>query len=46
MGNIALRTESTLFWDSTQQRFSNNAAANRFLHYQYRKPYTLKGVTV
>jgi hypothetical protein len=23
-----------------------NAAANRFLHYQYRKPYTLKGATV
>ncbi len=41
LGNIAYKTESTLKWDARTERFANNAAANRFLHYQYRAPYKL-----
>lgn len=43
MGNIALKTESTLKWDGARERFTNNEAANGLLHYEYRKPYTLVG---
>ena len=41
IANIALRTKSYLEWDAKAERFTNNAAANRFLHYQYRAPYKL-----
>jgi hypothetical protein len=30
-----------LLWDSAQMRFSNNAEANKFLHYEYRKGWSL-----
>jgi hypothetical protein len=41
IGNIALKTKSYLQWDSKAERFTNNAAANKLLHYQYRAPYKL-----
>jgi hypothetical protein len=41
IGNIALRTRSYLEWDGKTERFTNNSAANRWLHYQYRTPYKL-----
>jgi predicted dehydrogenase len=41
IGNIALKTKSYLEWDARAERFTNNPAANRFLHYQYRAPYKL-----
>ena len=41
IGNIAHKTRSMLEWDAKAERFTNNAAANRFLSYQYRAPYKL-----
>ncbi len=41
IANIALKTESLLKWDPRAEKFTNNAAANRWLHYQYRAPYKL-----
>jgi hypothetical protein len=41
IGNIAHKTESLLKWDAKAERFTNNQAANRLLHYQYRAPYKL-----
>lgn len=41
IGNIALKTESYLKWDARAERFTNNSAANRYLHYTYRAPYKL-----
>lgn len=41
IGNIALRTESLLKWDAKTERFTNNEAANKLLHYEYRAPYKL-----
>jgi predicted dehydrogenase len=39
IGNIALRTKSYLEWDAKAEKFTNNAAANKWLQYQYRAPY-------
>jgi hypothetical protein len=41
IANIALRTESLLKWDARAERFTNNPAANKYLHYDYRPPYKL-----
>jgi len=41
IGNIALRTKSYLEWDGKAEKFTNNAAANKLLSYQYRAPYKL-----
>lgn len=41
IGNIAHKTRSYLEWDGKTERFTNNEAANRFLHYKYRAPYKL-----
>jgi len=41
IANIALRTRSYLEWDGQAERFTNNAAANKLLHYNYRAPYKL-----
>jgi len=41
IANIAYKTESMLKWDAKTEQFTNNPAANRFLHYQYRAPYKL-----
>ncbi|MCS7023875.1 MAG: Gfo/Idh/MocA family oxidoreductase [Bryobacteraceae bacterium] len=41
IAKIALRLRAYLEWDSKAERFTNNAAANRYLGYQYRAPYKL-----
>jgi predicted dehydrogenase len=41
IGHIALRTKSFLEWDAKTEKFTNNAAANKYLSYQYRAPYKL-----
>jgi predicted dehydrogenase len=41
IGNIAHQTKSYLEWDAKSERFTNNAAANKLLRYQYRRPYRL-----
>ncbi len=44
IANIAHRTRSYLEWDAQAERFTNNDAANKWLHYEYRKPYRLPEV--
>lgn len=39
IGNIAYKMKAWLEWDGKAERFTNNAAANRLLSYQYRTPY-------
>jgi predicted dehydrogenase len=41
IANIAQRTRCHLKWDARQERFTNNAAANRLLSYDYRPPHRL-----
>jgi len=41
IANIAHKTRSYLEWDGKAERFTNNAAANKLLHYSYRAPYKL-----
>ncbi|MBI4903031.1 MAG: Gfo/Idh/MocA family oxidoreductase [Acidobacteria bacterium] len=41
IANIAYRTRSYLEWDGKAERFTNNAAANQYLSYNYREPYRL-----
>jgi len=41
IGNIAHKTRLHLDWDAQAERFTNNAQANEFLHYEYRAPYKL-----
>jgi predicted dehydrogenase len=41
LGNIAHKTKSYLEWDARAEKFTNNEAANRLLHYKYRAPYKL-----
>ncbi|HEV8131758.1 MAG TPA: Gfo/Idh/MocA family oxidoreductase [Acidobacteriota bacterium] len=41
IGNIAHKAKSYLEWDAKAERFANNAAANSYLSYGYRKPYKL-----
>lgn len=41
IGNIALKTKSYLEWDAKTEKFTNNPAANKWLHYEYRAPYKL-----
>lgn len=41
IANIAHKTKSYLEWDGKTERFTNNEAANRLLHYKYRAPYKL-----
>jgi predicted dehydrogenase len=42
LANIALWTKSRLEWDAKNERVTNNEKANEFLHYEYRKPWTLE----
>jgi predicted dehydrogenase len=42
IGNIAHKTKSYLLFDEKTERFTNNAAANDLLHYEYRKGYSLE----
>ena len=41
MGNISLRTNSLLQWDSKKRNFGSNKAANALIHPHYRKPWKL-----
>ena len=41
LANIALATQTRLQWDPEKERFTNNDAANKLLHYEYRKPWKL-----
>jgi predicted dehydrogenase len=42
LGNIAIRlTGETLVWDGPALKFTNNAKANQYIHYEYRKGWTL-----
>ena len=41
IANIALKVRALLEWDGRAERFTNHAAANRYLSYQYRAPYKL-----
>ncbi len=41
MGNIAMRTDSRLVWDSQKRSFGKNKAANRLITPDYRKPWEL-----
>jgi predicted dehydrogenase len=44
LANIAHQTRSYLEWDAKAERFTNNAAANKLLNYEYRSPYQLPAV--
>ncbi|MBY0230598.1 MAG: hypothetical protein K2W96_15035 [Gemmataceae bacterium] len=41
IGNIAHKTRTLLDWDGKADRFTNSAAANKLLGYEYRKPHNL-----
>jgi hypothetical protein len=41
IANIAHRTRGFLEWDAKAERFSNSEAANQWLQYKYRAPYSL-----
>ncbi|MFN8241230.1 MAG: Gfo/Idh/MocA family oxidoreductase [Bacteroidales bacterium] len=41
LANIALKVRSRLEWDAVNERFTNNDEANKYLHYEYRKPWKL-----
>ncbi len=41
IGNVAHKTKSYLEWDAKAERFTNSAAANKLLSYEYRAPYRL-----
>jgi predicted dehydrogenase len=43
LANISLATRSRLDWDADKERVTNNEEANKLLHYEYRKPWTLEG---
>ena len=38
LANIALQTKAYLEWDAKTEKFTNNAAANKLLRYDYRPP--------
>ena len=41
LANIALATKERLQWDPVKEKFTNSEAANKLLHYEYRKPWKL-----
>lgn len=41
LANIALLTKTRLEWDPDRERFTNSEEANKYLHYEYRKPWIL-----
>ncbi len=42
IGAVALKSRAFLEWDAKAERFTNNAAANQWLRYEYRAPYKLR----
>ena len=38
LANIAMQTKAYLEWDAQAEQFTNNAAANKLLRYDYRPP--------
>jgi len=41
LGNIAEEVGTRLEWDSKKEKVTNNQDANKLLHYEYRKPWSL-----
>jgi hypothetical protein len=41
LANIALATQCRIEWDPLRERITNNEAANKLLHYDYREPWKL-----
>jgi predicted dehydrogenase len=41
LANIALAVKQRLQWDPVNEKFLNSPEANKLLHYDYRKPWTL-----
>jgi len=41
LANISLEMKMRLLWDADNENFTNSAEANKFLHYEYRKPWEL-----
>ena len=41
LANIALSVHERLIWDPVKESFTNSKAANKLLHYEYRKPWKL-----
>jgi hypothetical protein len=41
LGNVAVRAQKKLLWDGPNMKVTNDAAANDFLHREYRKGWTL-----
>ncbi|WP_352421792.1 Gfo/Idh/MocA family oxidoreductase [Proteiniphilum sp.] len=41
LGTIAMMTRERLEWDAVNERFTNSDIANRYLSYEYRKPWKL-----
>jgi hypothetical protein len=41
LGNIAIRTGKYLEWDGEASKFTNEVAANEFLHDKYREGWSL-----
>ena len=42
LGNIALRTGKLLEWDAEREQIVGDTAANAWLKYEYRKPWSLE----
>lgn len=41
LGNVAMRAGEKLMWDGPNLKFTNNSDANKYLHTEYRKGWTL-----
>jgi len=41
LGNVALRTRRKLYWDGRNLKVTNLAEANKYIHFDYRRPWTL-----
>lgn len=42
LGNIAIRTGKKLYWDGPNMKITNVPQANDYLHYEYRKGWTIE----
>lgn len=41
LGNVALRTRRKLYWDGRNLKVTNLPEANKYIHFDYRSPWTL-----